>query len=79
MGPMLMAFTNVEPFTTMTPEAGPNAHLLLRKIRQVFDPNSVAAPGRQVFNETEWQEFSPEIKGVINSMREMNGMAAIEC
>ena len=79
MGPMLMAFTNVEPFTTMTPEAGPNAHLLLRKIRQVFDPNSVAAPGRQVFTENEWQEFPAEIKEVINSMRSMNGMAPIEC
>jgi len=79
MGPMLMAFTNVEPFTTMTPEAGPNAHLLLRKIRQVFDPNSVAAPGRQVFTEDEWQEFPAEIKEVVNTMRDMNGMAPIEC
>ncbi len=78
MGPMLMAFVNVEPFTTMTPEAGPNSHLLMRKLRRVFDPNSVAAPGRQVFTDEEWQQFPKEIKQVFNKMREMNDMPAVE-
>lgn len=77
LGPQLMAFVNVEPFTTMFPEAGPNAHLLMRKLRQVFDPNSVASPGRQVFTEQEWQQFPAEIKDAVNAMRELNGMPAV--
>ncbi len=44
LGPMLMAFANAEPFTTMFPEVGPNSHLFMRKIRKVFDPNNVASP-----------------------------------
>lgn len=78
LGPQLMAFVNVEPFTTMFPEAGPNAHLLMRKLRQVFDPNSVAAPGRQVFTEQEWQQFPAEIKDAVNAMRALNGMHRVE-
>jgi hypothetical protein len=78
LGPQLMAFVNVEPFTTMFPEAGPNAHLLMRKIRKVFDPNSVASPGRQVFTEEEWQQFPGEVKALINKMRELNGMPAVQ-
>jgi hypothetical protein len=77
LGPQLMAFVNVEPFTTMFPEAGPNAHLFMRTIRKVFDPNSVASPGRQVFTEEEWQEFPAEIKDAVNAMRELNGMPAV--
>lgn len=78
MGPMLMAFLNAEPFTTMFPEAGPNAHLFMRKIRKVFDPNSVASPGRQVFTEEEWQQFPQEIKTAVNKMRQMQGLSAVE-
>jgi hypothetical protein len=78
MGPMLMAFLNAEPFTTMFPEAGPNAHLFMRKVRKVFDPNSVASPGRQVFTEEEWQQFPGEIKAVVNKMRELQGMKTVE-
>jgi hypothetical protein len=78
MGPMLMAFLNAEPFTTMFPESGPNAHLFMRKVRKVFDPNSVASPGRQVFTEEEWQQFPGEIKAAVNKMRELQGMKAVE-
>ena len=78
MAPMLMAFLNAEPFTTMFPEAGPNGHLFMRKIRKVFDPNGVASPGRQVFTEEEWQQFPGEIKAVVNKMRELQGMKAVE-
>jgi hypothetical protein len=78
LGPQLMAFVNVEPFTTMFPEAGPNAHLFMRKLRQVFDPNSVAAPGRQVFTEQEWQQFPQEVKEAVNKMRALNGMPAVQ-
>lgn len=77
LGPQLMAFVNVEPFTTMFPEAGPNAHLFMRKIRKVFDPNSVASPGRQVFTEEEWQQFPGEVKAAVNKMRELNGMKPV--
>ena len=77
IGPQLMAFVNAEPFTTMFPEAGPNAHLFMRKVRKVFDPNSVAAPGRQVFTEQEWEQFPGEVKALINKMRELNGMPAV--
>lgn len=77
LGPMLMAFLNAEPFTTMFPEAGPNSHLFMRKIRKVFDPNSVASPGRQVFTEEEWQQFPEEIKKVVNQMRKMNDLEPI--
>jgi len=77
LGPQLMAFVNVEPFTTMFPEAGPNAHLFMRKLRKVFDPNSVAAPGRQVFTEEEWQQFPQEVKSAVNKMRELNGMEPV--
>ena len=78
MGPMLIAFLNVEPFTTMFPEAGPNGHLFMRKIRKVFDPNSVASPGRQVFTEEEWQQYPKEVKAVFNQMRAMQGLEAVE-
>jgi hypothetical protein len=78
LGPMLMAFLNVEPLTTMFPEIGPDSHLLMRKIRKVFDPNSVAAPGRQVFTEEEWQQFPQEVKQVINKMRQMNDLQPVE-
>ena len=70
---MLMAFLNVEPFTTMFPEAGPNGHLFMRKIRKVFDPNGVASPGRQVFTEEEWQQFPKEFKDMFNQMRATAG------
>ncbi len=78
LGPQLMAFVNVEPFTTMFPEAGPNAHLFMRKIRKVFDPNSVASPGRQVFTEEEWQQFPKEVKDLVNQMRGMQGLPAVK-
>jgi len=77
MAPMLMAFLNAEPFTTMFPEAGPNSHLFMRKIRKVFDPNSVASPGRQVFNEEEWQNFPQGIKDTVNQMRALQGLKKI--
>ncbi|MCX8043652.1 MAG: FAD-binding oxidoreductase [Desulfobacterota bacterium] len=77
LGPMLMAFLNVEPLTTMFPEVGPNAHLLMRKLREVFDPNSVCAPGRQVFTEEEWRQFPEDIKAAVNKMRAMHNLPAV--
>jgi hypothetical protein len=76
--PCLMAFLQVEPFTTMFPEVGPNSHLLFRKIRKVFDKNSVCAPGRQVYTEEEWNNTPAELKQMVNQMREMQGMDPVK-
>jgi len=76
--PCLMAFLNVEPLVTMFPEVGPNQHLLFQKIRKVFDPKSVNAPGRQVWTEEEWQNTPPQLKGMVNSMRQMVGLDKVE-
>lgn len=75
--PNLMALTNVEPFLTMFPEVGPNQTLLYRKIRKVFDPNSVNAPGRQVYTEDEWKNTPAELKQAVNKIREMVGLRAV--
>lgn len=78
VGNTLMAFIGVEPMTTMFPEVGPNAHIIFRKIRQVFDPNSVCSPGRQVYTEQEWQNVPEEVMQAVNQMREMQGMKPVE-
>ena len=68
----------VEPLVTLFPEQGPNAHLFLRKLRKVFDPNGVCSPGRQVFTEEEWREFPEEKLAGINKVRQVFGMKAVE-
>jgi hypothetical protein len=68
----------VEPLVTLFPEQGPNAHLFLRKLRKVFDPNGVCSPGRQVFTEEEWREFPEEKLAGINKVRQVFGMKLIE-
>jgi len=67
----------IEPFTTFFPEVGPNTHLFLRKVRGVFDPNSVAAPGRQVFSEEECKHIPEPVSQLFNSMREKVGLEAL--
>ena len=79
LGPQLMAFVNVEPFTTMFPEVGPNQTRLFRKIRKAFDPQGVNAPGRQVYTEEEWKNTPAELKQLVNKMREMVGLEAVKC
>ena len=74
----LMAFLSVEPFTTMFPEIGPNQTHLFQKIRKVFDPAGVNAPGRQVYTDQEWQEAPTELKQLVNKMRDMVGLSAVE-
>ena len=76
--PCLMAFLNVEPLVTMFPEVGHNQHELFRKIRHVFDPKSVNAPGRQVWTEEEWNKVPPQLKDMVNSMREMVGLEKVK-
>ena len=67
----------IEPLTSFFPEQGPNVHLLLRKLRRVFDPHDLSSPGRQVFTEQEYQDF-PEAKlAGINAMRAQFGMKKI--
>ena len=41
-------FVFTEPMTSCLPEIGPNLYMLLRKFREVFDPNGLAAGSRRV-------------------------------
>ena len=68
----------IEPLTTFFPEQGPNAHLLFRKIRKIFDPNNIYAPGRQVFNEEELKAMPQEMFDGINGLRGKYGMPPVE-
>lgn len=67
-----------EPLTSFFPEQGPNAYLLFRKLRKVFDPNGVSSPGRQVFTEEEYQAFPEQKVEEINKMRKLLGMNPVE-
>jgi hypothetical protein len=62
---------SIEPFTSFFPEQGPNAHLLFRKLRGVFDPNCVISPGRQVFTEEELKAFPKEMADGIKTIRKL--------
>ena len=68
----------IEPLTSSFPEQGPNAHLFFRKIRKIFDPNSIYAPGRQVYTEEEFQALPQEIFDFINGMRTRYGLAPLK-
>ena len=78
VGNTLMALATVEPLVSFYPEVGPNAQLFFRKIRKVFDPKSLCAPGRQVYTEDEMRSLPEELYGAVNSMRESLGMKPIE-
>ena len=67
-----------EPFVTFFPEQGPNVHLLLRKLRKVFDPDSVCSPGRQVLTEEELKIFPEHTVNEMNRLRQLFGMRTIE-
>jgi hypothetical protein len=67
-----------EPFTSFFPELGPNAYLLFRKLRSIFDPNSVCSPGRQVFSQEEFSAFPDELALLINKTRQLFGADSVE-
>jgi len=67
-----------EPLTTFFPEQGPNAYLLFRKFRRIFDPNGISSPGRQVFTEEEFQAFPRAKFEQINAMRELFGLPPVK-
>lgn len=67
-----------EPFVTFFPEQGPNVHLLLRKLRKIFDPDSVCSPGRQVLTEEELKIFPEQTVEEMNRLRQLFGMRKIE-
>lgn len=69
---------SIEPLTSFFPEQGPNAYLLFRKIRKIFDPNSIYAPGRQVFSEEEFKALPQEMVDSINGLRSNYGMPPIK-
>jgi len=68
----------IEPLTTFFPEQGPNAHLLFRKIRKIFDPNNIYVTGRQVFSEEEMKAMPQEMFDSINGLRANYGMPPVE-
>jgi hypothetical protein len=51
---------------------------LFRKIRKIFDPNNIYAPGRQVFNEEELKALPQEMFDGINALRGKYGMPPVE-
>ncbi len=68
----------VEPLLTAYPECGPNAYLLMRKFRKVFDPNGVCAPGRQVYTKEEAKAIPDQMIDFINEMRTKHNMPPIK-
>jgi hypothetical protein len=68
----------IEPLTTFFPEHGPNVHLLFRKLRRIFDPNSICAPGRQVFSEEDMKVMPQEMIDGINGLRAAYKMPPVE-
>ena len=77
VGNTLMALATVEPLVSFYPEVGPNAQNFFRKIRAVFDPNGVCAPGRQVYTEEEMANLPEELYTAVNSMRKLFSMKPI--
>jgi len=69
---------SIEPITSFMPEVGPNAHYLFRKIRLIFDPNGICAPGRQVFTKEEYDAFPEPALAGLNKLRQMHGLPAVE-
>jgi hypothetical protein len=67
-----------EPLVTFFPEQGPNVHLLLRKLRRVFDPRGICSPGRQVLTEEELKVYPAEAVHKLNELRRMFNMKEIE-
>jgi hypothetical protein len=68
----------VEPLTSFFPEMGPNVHLLMRKLRRVFDPHNICSPGRQVFAEEEFKSFLGQKGEGINRLRGQFGLQPVK-
>ena len=64
---------SAEPLTSFFPEIGPNANLLFRKVRRVFDPKGIYAPGKLVYTEAELNA----VPGPVNEFREKFGLKPI--
>jgi len=69
---------SIEPITSFAPEVGPNAYLLFRKIRDMFDPKGLCAPGRQIFSKEEYDNFPDEALAGLNKLRQMHGLPQVE-
>jgi hypothetical protein len=68
----------IEPLTSFFPEQGPNAHLMMRKLRKIFDPNNIYVPGRQVFSEEEFKALPQEMFDSINGLRKKYGLPPVQ-
>jgi hypothetical protein len=53
-------------------------HLLFRKLRRIFDPMSICAPGRQVFSAEEMKVLPQEMFDGINGLRAHYKMPPVE-
>ncbi len=70
---------SLEPFTSFFPEQGPDAYLLYRKFRKIFDPGGISSPGRQVYSEEEYDRIKELMGPQLESMKKlvrMNPVAA---
>jgi hypothetical protein len=67
-----------EPLVTFFPEQGPNVHLLLRKLRRVFDPRGICSPGRQVLTEEQLKIYPEGTVRKLNELRQLFNMSAIK-
>jgi len=67
-----------EPFVTFFPEQGPNVHLLMRKLRRVFDPQSLCSPGRQVLTPEELKDYPAQTIEKLNNLRQLFHMDPVE-
>ena len=69
---------SIEPITSFMPEVGPKAYLYFRKIRDIFDPRGICAPGRQIFSKEEYAAFPDEGLAGLNKLRQMHGLPSVE-
>jgi len=69
---------SIEPLTTFFPEQGPNANLLFRKFRRIFDPNNIYVAGRQVLTEEELKAMPQEMFDALNGLRTNYGMPPVK-
>lgn len=77
--PLLNALTGtLEPFTSCSPEVGPNAYLFWRKVRKAFDPRGICAPGKKVFTQEEFKALPQSILEGINRARLLHGLKEVK-
>jgi len=67
-----------EPFTSCSPEVGPNSNLFWRKVRQAFDREGICAPGKKAFTQEEFEAFDQKMLDAINRARVAHGLEEVK-